>query len=300
MLQQALLDGSEPVLALRYTPRSEFYLFDLPHNIFMRVSLRPLDHGADFSFELTGNRGAALTTRHSTYNEDAQFDSAFKEYTKRHYKSWDKFARDKKYGENLQPVLVSGFDMTKDFAMVAYSNNSTSVQAGATISTPMFGSVSMSAWGVWHTKCTPFVKHGPQQLEPRSRIHSAFGAAKRRFAKSNQCVFVRYYTMRLELGMVPRVIRAGAGPHDLGPGENRGDTFPELTSRSDAEPVSDDQDSGGQRNPTADCPSSELDTAVHNAPYVWFSAPSSVPALTFPSRMKNMTVGMPSRTTCSR
>ena len=225
----------------------------------MRVSLRSRGHDVNFSFELTGIRGAGLATRHSTYNEDAQFDSELREYTKRHYKSWDKFARDKQYGKNLRPVLVFGFDITEDFSMVAYSNNSTSVQAGATISTPMFGSASASTWGVWQTKCTPFVKRGPQQTKPKNRRCSLFGAVRRRSAKPNQCVFVRYYTMRFKLGMVPKVIRAGAGPHDLGSGENRGDAFPELTSRSGAEPMSDDQDSGGQRDPTADGPSSELE-----------------------------------------
>ena len=35
--------------------------------------------------------------------------------------------------------------------------------------------------------------------------------------------------------MFPKVIRAGAEPHDLGSGENRPDAFSELTIRSNAE-----------------------------------------------------------------
>ena len=266
--------------------------------IFKRVSSRSLGAGANFSFELTGRRGAALTTRGCTYKEDAQLDLRFKKYTKRHYRSWVEFARDKEYGENLRPILVSGFDMTKDFAMMAYSNNSSSVQAGATISTPMFASASASAWGEWRTECTPYFRHGPQDPRPPDLppLLSRAGASPTEF---NQCVFIRYYTMRLELGIFPRVIRGGAGPHDLGPGENEGDAFSELTVRSDAGSMSDEVP-GGQQDLVSNDTGSELDTVIRNVPYVRFFECSSVSALIFISRMKNMTVGMPSHTTCSR
>ncbi|KAF9778333.1 hypothetical protein BJ322DRAFT_494463 [Thelephora terrestris] len=65
----------------------------------------------------------------------------------------------------------------------------------------------------------------------------------------------------------PRVIRAGAGPHDLGPGERREDAFPELTEWPDAEPESGDEDLGGQWNPTTDGNSPELDIVIHNMQY---------------------------------
>ncbi|KAF9789168.1 hypothetical protein BJ322DRAFT_524556 [Thelephora terrestris] len=129
-------------------------------------STQPLQPGVSFSYELTGDRGAALTTRHPTYTEDSRSESEFKRYTKRHYKSWVKFARDKKYGTNLRPVLVSGFDMAKDFAIMAYSNVETSVHSGATFSTPMFGSTPASSSWRWRTSCSPHVKHGPQELLP--------------------------------------------------------------------------------------------------------------------------------------
>lgn len=234
--------------------------------IFKRVFPRSLEPDANFSFELTGDRGAALATRHSTYNEDSQLDSEFKHYTKRHYKSWVKFAKDKKYGKNLRPVLVSGFDMAKDFAMMAYSNNHTSVQDCATFSTPMFGSTSTSVSWVWRSACSPHVKHGPQQLVPPDLQSLRPEAAESPSTEFNQCVFIRYYTMRE--GLFPKVIRANAGSHDLGSGEDRGGSFPELTARSDAEPASFDQDPGGQRGPTTDDTGSDPDMVVRNVPYV--------------------------------
>ena len=77
--------------------------------------------------------------------------------------------------------------------------------------------------------------------------------------------------MRSYLGLIPRVIRAGAGPHDLGSGENRGNTFPELTSRYDAKPMSVDEDPRGQWDLAANNTEPELDMVIRNVPYVWFS-----------------------------
>ena len=71
--------------------------------------------------------------------------------------------------------------------------------------------------------------------------------------------------------MFPKVIRAGAGPHDLGSGDNGGNTFPELTAQSDVESTaSDNEDLGGQWTPTAGDTDSESDIVVRNIQYVCF------------------------------
>ena len=74
--------------------------------------------------------------------------------------------------------------------------------------------------------------------------------------------------MCLELGFLPRVIRAGAGPHDLGSGENEGNTFPELTARVDAEPMSGDDDPGEQWDSATDGTGSGLGVVFRNVPHV--------------------------------
>ena len=253
---------------------------------------RPLEHDENFSFELAGDRGAALVTRHSTYKEDSQLVTAFKKYTIRHYKSWVKFARDKQYGESLRPVLVSGFDVTKDFAMATYSNEGASVRSNRTLSIPMFGSSSASYWGTWRTKRTPHTNYGPQQCRPPSRtdlVSLQSGDTENLPGEFNQCVFIRYYTMRFKL--FPRVIRAGAGPHDLGSGERREDTIPELAMHSGSA-GGDDEVFGRQWGPTAGENSPELDIVVHNTHEVWFLPCPFVSALICTFRMKNMTTGM--------
>ena len=239
-------------------------------------------------------------TKYPTYKEGSLLEFEFEEYTKRHYESWVKFARHKKYGKNVQPVLVYGFDMTRDFAMVAYSNEGTSLESDLTIAVPMLASASAAIWGTWRTRCSPHTNYGPQQrcppphgraIDPPSQSAGA-GSIPDGF---NQCVFVRYYTMRSRkpLAMFPKVIRAGAGPHDPGSGDNRGDFFPELTVQSDTESTtSSDEDLGGEWDPTIDDTDSEPGAVVRNVPYVWFLPTSSVSALTFAFRMKNLTVGV--------
>ena len=220
---------------------------------------RPLEPGAGFSFELKGNHGAALVMKYLTYKEDFQLEIAFEEYTKRHYESWVTFARDKKYGSDVRPVLVSGFDMTRDFAMVAYSYEDASLGSTLTATIPMVASASASIQGTWRTQYTPHTNCGPQECIPPELaidIPSLQLAEAETIPAFNQYVFVRYYTMRRgPMRLFPKVIQAGAGPHDLGPGDNTGDAFPDLVVQLD--------------------PESTDDTVVHNTPDVWFPAACS-------------------------
>ena len=75
--------------------------------------------------------------------------------------------------------------------------------------------------------------------------------------------------MRKRMAMFPKVIRAGAGPHDLGPGDNTRDTLPELAAYSDAESVvGGDDDLGELWAADADDTGSGSDIVVRNTPHV--------------------------------
>jgi len=83
--------------------------------------------------------------------------------------------------------------------------------------------------------------------------------------------------------MFPKVIRAGAGPHDLGPGDNKGDTFPELVEQRDPEGTeSGGEDLGRGRGSATGDTGSESSAVVGNSPYVWFLLSISVSALNLP------------------
>ena len=246
-----------------------------------------------FTFELTGDSGAALTTRHKIYRKDTEQLGPFEKYTKHHYNSWVQFSR--KYGSGLRPVLVYGFDRTEDFAMSAYSTKSTSIEAGATMkSAPMFGpDSSASIQWKWSKELTPYRKHGPQDRIPPD------SPSQRSPIETKPCVFIRYFTMNNN-PIFPTVIKAGAGPHNLGSGERRADAFPELTVNPDAEPMSGGQDPQGYLDSATDGPRSELDVATPEIPYVRFFSNPTVSALIFVPRMKEMTAGMPLQATFSR
>ena len=217
---------------------------------------------------------------------DALIEDAFKGYTERYYKSWVEFIRNKQYGKDVQPVLVTGLDVTRDFAMVAYSHEGTSLESDFTIAVPALASASASIWGTWRTRCSPHTNYGPQgysPLPPERTIESPSQPAEMGDIpiEFNQCVFVRYFTMRWRMSIFPKVIRAGAGPHDLGSGDNMEDAFQELTIQPDVAGTTGSADGlEGPPGLTADDGGSEREIFVRNTPSVRFLRPPFIWALT--------------------
>jgi len=161
---------------------------------FQNVPPRPQEHDANVSFELTGYRGAALATRHETRREDTLSERLFETYTKRHYRSWVEFVHHKRYGDDICPFLVSGFDMTKDYSLVAYFNRTNRFESNDTIAIPMFASPS-SFQGTWYARHMVYTAKGPEPrvADPISSQSGDGGSVANGF---DQCVFIRYYTMR--------------------------------------------------------------------------------------------------------
>ena len=161
-------------------------------------------------------------------------------YTKRHYDSWVTFAHDIGHGDDIKPVLVTGVDMTRDFAMMAYSNDGASLRSEFTTLGPMVASV----WGAWRTEGSVHTNCGPQQCCPPPSTQatdptpSGGDDAETVPDGYDQCVFVRYYTMRRRALVFPTVIKAAAGPHDLGPG-GRDDEESTVEVQSDSDSGSD-------------------------------------------------------------
>ena len=218
-------------------------MFDSPSHphLISKTPTRSAESDTSFSYTFTGERGAALVTRYQTYREYTVKRGTFKQYTKQHYQSWVAFAREEGYGDDIEPVLVYAVDMTKDFAMAAYSKESSSLEGATTVSVPMFISASASAWGSWSGTGKIHVNRGPQQRIPPSPTQDVGSSSQTTTTRAipydhNQCVFIRYYTVRSRVGLFPRVMKAAAGPHDPGSGQNRDSTFPELTARPDLAP----------------------------------------------------------------
>ena len=159
-------------------------------------------------------------------------------YIKKHYESWVDFARERDHGEDIRPILVTGVDLTREFAMVAYSDNQTRMACGFSVGVPAVASASTSLWGSWGTQGLVHTNCGPgQTLTRESRNLTERSALESEIPDEyNQCVFIRYYTIR-KWGFIPKVIKAGAGPHEL-PKEDPGDD----TAREVAIEMSDSDD----------------------------------------------------------
>ena len=224
-------------------------------------------------------------TKHLTHGEDIQRERTFEEYTKQHFDSWVAFARETGHGNDVKPVLVTGVDMTRDFAMISYSDNDGDVlTVEFTTSAP-----GASAWGTWQTTGMVYTNRGPQLRRPppptqiTDPMSSGDSHTETVLDEDNQCVFVRYYTVRKRLG-IPRVIRAAAGPHDLGPGDRNDEgSSLEIQRNSDSDivssPVYDNGNDDGSSITSVDEP--ESDIVIHNTTPVRssrrISAPSTSP-----------------------
>ena len=233
-----------------------------------------LEPGSSFSFQLTEDQGAALVTKYRTYREDVQLAGNFKKYTKDHYDSWVTFARETGHGNDIKPILVTGVDMTKDFAMMSYSNNDDNLTSEFTTSAPGGGSV----WGSWrtsgsvYTNCGPHLSRPPSPTQTVDLASSGTDHAESTPDEYNQCVFVRYYTVRKRLG-IPRVIKAAAGPHDLGPGSRDNEGYPlveEYDSDSDSDSASSLFDDDDDDRSSVTSTEFESDFVVHNTTPVRF------------------------------
>ena len=177
-------------------------------------------------------------TKYPIRREDIQANGTPKDYIKRHHSSWVDFAKDKRHGNDIRLVLVTGVDRTRDFAMMTYSKTDDDDPPRCEFS-PAVGDTSTSVWGAWYTNrgfvrtnCGPrgyeFSPPSAQAVSPTPSGSSAAGAISDEY---NQCVFVRYYYMRKRLGF-PKVMKAGAGPHNLPGADRKGKGLPEVGSQS--------------------------------------------------------------------
>ena len=190
-----------------------------------------LEPGYKVSFDLAASKGATLVTKHRTYREDAQLESTFKAYTKRHYNSWVTFAHDEGHGDDVKPVLVTGIDLTKNFAMMSYSivGNYHRRKCEFRVSDVPVGCTS--DWGTWSTKGLIHMTCGPLLCSPLSSTQAPNKETTP--AGYDQCVFIRYFTMRKKAMMFPVVMKAATGPHDLGSDRHNDKEPPKVKARSD-------------------------------------------------------------------
>jgi hypothetical protein len=196
----------------------------------------------------------------------------FEKYAKDHYASWVAFAHEAGYG-NVDPVLVTGINWTKDWAILCYSDNSETLKCKFTFSV----SEAASVWGSWDKPGFVHAKTGPQLRRPPPDN----GLTETLPDGYSQCVFIRYWTVR-KRSWVPRIMKAAAGPHNLRKGGRDGEGLP-LEARCDSGSDMASGSSDGSRNDDESSFTStdgESDIVIHNTTTVrYLSCPPLSPIL---------------------
>ena len=164
-----------------------------------------MEPGARIAFELTSKRGAALITKYPTHREEIERGGRFVDYIKQHYESWVDFARKQGHEEDVRPILVTGVDLTREFAMVAYSDNKTSTECEFSTTLPGVASTSISLWGSWHTSGLVHKNCGPDPSRQRRGLDDRPAPESEIPDEYTQCVFIRYYTI-IEKAFIPKVL----------------------------------------------------------------------------------------------
>ncbi|KZT19859.1 hypothetical protein NEOLEDRAFT_1077003 [Neolentinus lepideus HHB14362 ss-1] len=193
---------------------------------------------ARVSFECTKESGAALVLPEDAVRQDAHFGRWFREYGLRHYSSWVVFANEK-LGFDLEVpdlILVTGRDLTTQWAMAAFAKSEFQGSVGAGVSVPGILAAEFEVRSGWRTDLTSGVQYrcGPQSsrfLEPE-RVEGSWTEVLTR--RQNQCVFLRGYRIKERRFLVPKVIKAASKPADLDK-DNRESGSESVVARCDCD-----------------------------------------------------------------
>ncbi|KZT25674.1 hypothetical protein NEOLEDRAFT_1064514 [Neolentinus lepideus HHB14362 ss-1] len=182
----------------------------------------PVTPSGEFSFSCSRERGAALILFDQAYRNDVLITELFEEYFLANYESWLTFAHRLKRGVSLDDIiLVTGRDVTSDWAMAVFSQGETKGKADLGADTSLGFSATFGMEFGWKTEGIVHSHSGPLPVEPPSP-HSK-GKARAPVSRQNkdwdQCVFLRGYCLRRRNFLAPRHLKAAAGPSDVGPGD---------------------------------------------------------------------------------
>ncbi|KAF9785279.1 hypothetical protein BJ322DRAFT_1020835 [Thelephora terrestris] len=217
-----------------------------------------------------GGEGALLLTKYPTYRENVERVGDFEEYIRKHYDSWVEFARQNGHGGggDLNPVLVTGVDRTRDFVMLCYSKDDEDV-LDCEFTTPIPG---VTDYGKWNKTGLVHTNHGPQTLRSPLPTDPTQATVPTQATDPTQTMDPTSSRnsdpepISDQFFWIPRVIKASAGPHELGGGRYDDDGSPlEAPRGSDPDP---DPETPPSLSDGDGCSAISLDTesnaVVHN------------------------------------
>ena len=204
-------------------------LISLSSNLFEHSLFFQACASAQVHVKSSSGKGAMLFTGHETRGKQACQELRFQDYIRLHHVSWLEFAIERLgCGVRLQDLmLVYGYHMTVDFAMFTFSDMIGEAQIAWVARFPGVTSASLAITKNSCQRVSPAVNFGPREQNTSSStgvsVIEGTQAIENDSDNFKQCVFLkRHRIQRKWAGVGPKVIKASAGPHNLGSGD-RGD-----------------------------------------------------------------------------
>ena len=123
------------------------------------------------------------------------------------------YARDLGYGE-VNPILISGIDSVRDFAMFVYATGENQVSMTLTADIPPITSTWANVWAGWSTNGTVHYNWGPTEddLQRTTVTETSEAVALTSRSLNTHVSFIRGWRMKRRVKLFPTVIKAGAEP----------------------------------------------------------------------------------------
>ena len=181
-----------------------------------RSVLPVVQAGASIELGCSSQQGAALVIKHPAYREDSSRRRALARYMLQNYTAWLIFAR-QILDHDIQLrdlVLVSGYDLTADWATATFADRSKDSSITFQVGSPYLGSVEVNMWGEWSTSAQISHRCGPQPLTPpRHTVHCDNEHEDHvphaiKPPLFDQCIFIRSFRVKERSYLLPATIKA--------------------------------------------------------------------------------------------
>lgn len=161
-------------------------------------------HG-ETSLTFNDEKGAALILPYQAQREDVVNPWPFKKYMLDNYRSWTEFVETTcQLEKGTRLVLVTGCDLTRQWATATYFRNNREIALGVGGGVASVASANFSLSTGWAMNQAVNTRQGPPQYREVGE------------PSDNQCVFLRGFYIKDRFLFGPKVLKAGAGYHDLG------------------------------------------------------------------------------------
>lgn len=178
--------------------------------------------GGGIEFQCTDEQGAVLLLEEGADREALLPSRRMANYMRQNYNSWVMFAQDQLDVDISREDLffVRGHVKTKKWAVVAWIHEGRSAKLSFDGNFSSLANASLKVTYSSDVTVPPERNWGPKQDVQKKIKGKSRGKAHqtRETHKTDQCVFLNYYKLRVRLGFWPTVMKAAAGSHDLSEG----------------------------------------------------------------------------------